>query len=140
MLSIVTRTVTRAIYPFIALFGAYVILHGHLTPGGGFPGGVLVASSIVVMVLAFGASRKEEEAEEKLAETLETDALLAVLGIFLFLVLLAKTLPGIEIFGGAPGTLFSGGIIPLFNIGSGIEVTAALLIIFLSMLLMRYAK
>jgi len=36
----------------IMLFGAYIFLHGHLTPGGGFQGGAVVASGVLLLLLA----------------------------------------------------------------------------------------
>jgi multicomponent Na+:H+ antiporter subunit B len=137
MMSIIVRAVSRALYPFMMLFGLYIVIHGHLTPGGGFPGGVLLISAIILVTLAYGATRLQEEHEIFLEETLESDALIAILGILLFTVLLAKVLPRYEIFTGVPGTLLSGGPIPLLNISASIEVAAALGVIFFTMLLMR---
>ncbi|MCD6181226.1 MAG: Na(+)/H(+) antiporter subunit B [Candidatus Cloacimonetes bacterium] len=37
--------------PIIILFGVYIFMHGHLTPGGGFQGGVVIASGILFMML-----------------------------------------------------------------------------------------
>jgi multicomponent Na+:H+ antiporter subunit B len=44
----------------ILLFGIYVTLFGHLTPGGGFAGGVILASSYILIMLAFGREYAEE--------------------------------------------------------------------------------
>lgn len=38
--------------PLIILFGIYIFTHGHLTPGGGFPGGVVLASGFLLMLMA----------------------------------------------------------------------------------------
>ena len=40
--------------PFALVFGLCIVLHGHLTPGDGFQGGVLVASSVVLLFLGYG--------------------------------------------------------------------------------------
>lgn len=45
-------TGARMLLPLIALLGAYVILNGHLTPGGGFQGGAILASGALLMLLA----------------------------------------------------------------------------------------
>ena len=42
-MSLVVKTVTGWLKAFILLFGIYIVLYGHLTPGGGFAGGVVVA-------------------------------------------------------------------------------------------------
>ena len=52
---LITRAVCRGLAPFIQLFGLYVIMHGHSSPGGGFQGGVILASSIILLVIAEGA-------------------------------------------------------------------------------------
>ena len=40
------------LYPLLVLFGVYIFLHGHLTPGGGFQGGVVIASAMLLLMLA----------------------------------------------------------------------------------------
>lgn len=40
------------LFPILLLFGIYIFLHGHLTPGGGFQGGVVIASGVVLLMLA----------------------------------------------------------------------------------------
>lgn len=44
----------RFLSPYIMLFGLYVIMHGHYSPGGGFQGGALLAASVLLMRLAAG--------------------------------------------------------------------------------------
>ena len=45
--------------PIIVLFGTYVILNGHLSPGGGFSGGAIVGAGLIVYAIAFGFTRLE---------------------------------------------------------------------------------
>ncbi len=53
-------TVTAAVLvPIIVLFGIYVILNGHLGPGGGFAGGSIIGSGLILYVIAFGFGRLE---------------------------------------------------------------------------------
>ncbi len=51
--------VSRALSPFIMLFGCYVIAHGHYSPGGGFQGGAMLAASLLLVRLAAGSSIAE---------------------------------------------------------------------------------
>lgn len=51
--SLIIQTAVRLLVPFIQLFGLYVIVHGHYSPGGGFQGGVILGSSFVILALAF---------------------------------------------------------------------------------------
>ena len=50
--SIVITTMTRLLIPFIQLFGIYVIMHGHTSPGGGFQGGVILGASFILLGIA----------------------------------------------------------------------------------------
>ena len=52
--SIIIKTLCRMLVPFIQLFGLYVIMHGHSSPGGGFQGGVILASSFILFAIAYG--------------------------------------------------------------------------------------
>ena len=46
--SMLLRVTMGAIYPFIIIFGIYVIMNGHITPGGGFQGGAIISSVFIV--------------------------------------------------------------------------------------------
>ncbi len=46
-------------FPIVLLFGVFVALHGHLTPGGGFAGGAIIASGFALIIVCLG--RKSEE-------------------------------------------------------------------------------
>ena len=52
---LIVRMVCRGLAPFIQLFGLYVIMHGHSSPGGGFQGGVILASSFILLAMAEGS-------------------------------------------------------------------------------------
>jgi len=51
--SVVVKTGVPLVMLFTIIVGAYIILHGHLTPGGGFPGGAIIASGFILQFLAF---------------------------------------------------------------------------------------
>ena len=51
--NLIIRTSVRLLVPFIQLFGLYVIVHGHYSPGGGFQGGVVLGASFILLALAF---------------------------------------------------------------------------------------
>lgn len=128
-MSLIVKTITRLIMKFIFLWGLYIVINGHLTPGGGFAGGVIIAGSFVLVLLAFGIEGVRIKVEKWRAAILESAGiflfwLLAITGIFtgasFFLNFISKVNPG------QPMSLFSAGIIPLCNIGIGIEVGAAL--------------
>ncbi len=53
-MTLIVKTVTRITLGFILLYGIYIALNGHIAPGGGFAGGIIVALSLVHIMLAFG--------------------------------------------------------------------------------------
>lgn len=134
-MSKIVRTVTRLITPAILLFGLYVILHGHITPGGGFQGGAVFATSIALLVVALGSKQVEERIREHGLAVVESSG--AVLFIGLAFAGLATTffynfLVGSPLFGNVPpvgpnaGDLWTAGTIPLMNVAVGMKVVAGL--------------
>ncbi len=116
--SLVMSTASRYLFPLILLFGAYIFIHGHLTPGGGFPGGVVIASGFLLMFLAFRKYRVSEGwliVTEGLAGFFYV--LIGLIGLYFLGSFLASFLPP-----GRLHTLLSGGIIPLIYILIGFKV------------------
>lgn len=62
---VIIRTVIRLMVPFIQIFGLYVVFHGGSGPGGGFQGGVIMAASIFLYVMAFGITEGKKRLSEK---------------------------------------------------------------------------
>jgi multicomponent Na+:H+ antiporter subunit B len=54
-MTIIVKKTTQLIAGLVFLYGIYIIIHGHLTPGGGFAGGVVLAGSLILQILAFGS-------------------------------------------------------------------------------------
>ena len=75
---IVLRVVTKALIPFILLFGLYVQTHGDFGPGGGFQAGVIFASAFILYGLVFGISETRRVFPSRLL------LLLAALGVLIF--------------------------------------------------------
>ncbi len=53
-MTLIVKTVTRFTLGFIFIYGIYIAMTGHESPGGGFAGGVIIALSFVHTMLAFG--------------------------------------------------------------------------------------
>lgn len=136
-MSIIVKTVTRIMVGFIFMYGLYIILHGHLTPGGGFAGGCIIAGSFVLIYLAYGRT----EAKEKLQSSL-TSVFESIGGLLFWLIALTGTIWGYFFFNfiekGRPLSIASGGIIPLANIAIGIKVGAALFGIFIALASVKF--
>ena len=137
MTSIVKNT-ARLVSGFIAVFGLYVALTGHLGPGGGFAGGVILAASGVLIVLAFGRRFSAKVITDHAVHIADA----AGAGVFLLVALLgflagaffANFIPT-----GEPHHLKSGGAIPISNLAIFIKVGAGLLGAFMALSAFRLA-
>lgn len=133
-MSVVVRTIARILLPVILVFGGYVILHGHLTPGGGFQGGAVAASAVALLLVAFGAgSVKGFKGPFSVLEDLGGMAfvVLGLLGLgysFFFNALAGSgSLFGAPVpTGPNPGFLNTGGTVPLMNWAVGFKVLGGL--------------
>ena len=136
-MSLIVKTVIKFLAPMVILFGLYMILHGHLTPGGGFPGGVVIASAFILLTLSHGREVAERKMKRSFASLLESAGaliflVLAVLGIFVGRWFFLNFLPQ-----GESLKLLSGGFIPLANIGIGIKVGGGIFAAFLALVIFR---
>jgi multicomponent Na+:H+ antiporter subunit B len=132
-MTIIVKTISSWVKVLIFLFGIYIILFGHLTPGGGFAGGVILASSYVLLMLAFGREFTEKNLSLPVASKLDcvgafAFAVIAILGLvfggsFFINFLYQKYLPGEAL------NLISAGTIPLSNIAIGLKVAASLFLV-----------
>lgn len=53
-MTLIVKTITRLTVGLIFLYGVYIVLHGHIGPGGGFAGGIIIALSFIHVLLAYG--------------------------------------------------------------------------------------
>ena len=53
-MTFIVKTVTGLLIAVIFSFGIYITIYGHLTPGGGFAGGIMLACGLILVTLAFG--------------------------------------------------------------------------------------
>ncbi len=136
-MTLIVKTITRLTVGLILLFGIYIVLHGHITPGGGFAGGVIIALSFIHLMLAFGkelALKKVSEAQASFFESLGailflSIAILGFVGGYFFLNFFLRK--------GEPFRLFSAGIIPLCNIAICFKVGAGLFAVFVALVLLK---
>lgn len=132
-MSMIVKTVTRWLKGPILLFGIYLVLYGHITPGGGFGGGVVIASAFILITLAMGQVAGLQTFSKAIASRLDSVGLL----IFLALGWLGTWWAGgyfFENFISTPEsayfTLISGGTMPMTNLALGIKVASALFLVF----------
>ena len=123
--SLILRTGSHLLFPLILLFGAYVFVHGHLTPGGGFQGGAVIASGFLLMYLAFprqSINKKSFSVVESLGGLIFVG--IGLLGLVFSGYFLTNFLPK-----GIPNTIFSAGIIPIIYIAVGLKIGFELTVI-----------
>ena len=114
------QTASKILFPIIMLFGVYVMVYGHLSPGGGFQGGVIIASAVLLLLVSY----KGFEVPHSVIVALETFAgvsyvLIGLMGLLVLDTFLGNFLPH-DI--SQMGMLLSGGIIPIIYIIVGIKV------------------
>ena len=76
--SLIIEMGVRVMIPFIQLFGLYVIAHGHVSPGGGFQGGVVLGASFILMAIAFDLKTSLR------FFSIRANALMAASGVFIY--------------------------------------------------------
>jgi len=136
-MSVIVKTITRLTVGLIMLYGIYILSHGHVSPGGGFAGGVIIALSFVHLMLAYGKDVALQKLPKGATSFFESMGAIIFLGIallgftggYFFLNFIGK---------GEPFHLFSAGIIPLANIAISLKVGAGLFAIFVALVLLKY--
>lgn len=119
----ILQTGTDFLIPLIFLFGVYIFVHGHLTPGGGFQGGVVIASGVLLMMLS-NVSMKFNHLLLNSIESL-SGGFYVVIGV-LGLVLAGGFLDNRFLSLGKYGELFSAGAIPIIYSLIGLKVGSEL--------------
>ena len=109
-------------FPLLLVVGLYIIFHGHLTPGGGFQGGVILACAFFMPLLARPGSGLDQRA----ASLIEGLAGTAFIVIGLLAMLEDKAFLAPLLGKGELGDLLSAGSLPLLYLAVGLKVGAEL--------------
>src|SRR5688572_721268 len=132
-MTLMVRTIIRSLLPLVMVFGVYIVTYGHLTPGGGFQGGMILVGAVMSFYLAFGYDflRRFRDEDLDLAEHIGAlmYVLVGIVGLIGGMAFLSNVVRG-----GIPASLFSGGIVPILNFVVGFKVTAGTLIVLLILL------
>ncbi|MCK5822016.1 MAG: hypothetical protein KAH17_09015 [Bacteroidales bacterium] len=116
-------TAGKILVPMLILVGVYIFINGHLTPGGGFQGGAVLASAFVLAALTFSGTTVKHRVLE-IVESFSgiSFVLLGILGV-----VLAGGFLDNKIFSlGTFGHLFSAGAIPIIYSLVGLKVGSEL--------------
>ncbi|MCD6524612.1 MAG: Na(+)/H(+) antiporter subunit B [Thermococcus sp.] len=123
-MSLVVRTTTKLIAPFLVTYGVYLTIYGYESPGGGFQAGVLFAVSVILLMTAYGYRRTKKHFPLRTVQLVESASALWVVGIALiglafgafFLNFLRLYIPG--------------GTVMTFNIGVALKVGTSFVLVF----------
>lgn len=143
---LVIRTAGRLLAPFIFIFGFYIVAHGHLTPGGGFQGGAVIATGVALILVCY----YYKDCIDKLTPA-KNFKLVEAAGLILYI---CTALSGLVVgasflfnwmnatgglfghavaYGVNAGDIFTAGVIPVLNFAIGIEVLGALSVVLMYM-------
>ena len=118
----ILRVSTGILLPLIIMFGVYIFIHGHLTPGGGFPGGTIIAAAILLLYL----SNEEFAVKASVSKPLEG----SMGSLYVIIGLIGLAASGAFLFNfmptGVVGALFSAGVVPIVYSVIGLKVGAEL--------------
>ena len=118
----IVRTVCKFVIPVILVFGIYILLNGHLSPGGGFSGGAILASGFIIFAMVWGDDTARRVLPAKVIKVIT----LCALGFYC----LSKAYSFFTganhlhsvISPGIPGRIFSAGLILPLNVAVGMVV------------------
>ncbi|MEZ4452080.1 MAG: Na(+)/H(+) antiporter subunit B [Nannocystaceae bacterium] len=127
---VILRVMTKLFIPFILVFGFYVITHGELGPGGGFQGGVILATAFILYALIYGRKALFRILPSKVLDVLAAVGVLVYSGTgFACLLLGGKFLDYSVLNKASPGDGEALGM-TLVEYGVGITVCTVMIIIF----------
>ncbi len=114
------------IVPLILMFGLYVILNGHISPGGGFSGGAILGAGLILFLSAFGFQTAEKVLNAKTVKIITLVALLVycLAKSYSFFTGANHLESGIPL--GTPGAILSSGLILVLNICVGMVVACTM--------------
>lgn len=119
---LILQSVARLLVPIILLFGMYVVLNGHISPGGGFSGGAIMGAGLILYLNAFGFEKTERFFTYKTYRAITYGALMTYAGLksYSFYTGANGIESGIPL--GVPGAIFSSGFIMPLNLCVGLIV------------------
>lgn len=126
----IVRTLAFFLMPCLLLFGVYVLLNGHLSPGGGFSGGAILGAALILYSMAYGFEKIEKFMNERTIKAISCCSLgFYVVAKSYSFITGANHLPSI-ISQGTPGDILSAGLILPLNVAVGMVVACTMYSIF----------
>lgn len=120
--SAILKGTATALLPLLLLYSVYIILNGHISPGGGFSGGVLLGSAGILADVAFSRNAVCRILTCRRVLHLALAGATAYLLCKLYVFFCGGNHLSARIPLGAPGSLFGAGLLPLLNLCVGLVV------------------
>ncbi len=122
----ILQKIAFVLVPIIMIFGIYVVLNGHLSPGGGFSGGAIIGAGLILYLNAFGFEKTEKFFTEKTYKWVSFSALTfyCLAKSYSFYTGAHHMASGIPL--GTPGAIISSGLILPLNICVGLVVACTM--------------
>ncbi|MCB4790876.1 MAG: hypothetical protein LHV68_03210 [Elusimicrobia bacterium] len=133
-MTLIVKTVARLTTGLILLFAVYSIINEQMRPGGGFPGGIIFALALILLLLSFGKAGVLEKLPEEINRFVE--GAIAIISSALILLAGSYFLFNL-IYPANPHRPFSLGIVPFCNFAIAINVGLGLFTVFSAMVLFK---
>lgn len=123
---LILKNVVSLMIPWIMLFGVYIVLNGHISPGGGFSGGAVMGAGLILYSASYGVDAVSRFFTKKTFRAITSAALLCYAASKAYSFYTgANGLPtGIPL--GIPGAIFSSGLILVLDICVGMVVACTM--------------
>lgn len=140
------RITAAVMAPLVMSFGFYVVIHGHLSPGGGFQGGAVIATAVALLLVAFGRAFVLERLKKDVLAICEATGLLIFVIVGLGGLVFGSSflhnwfanagglLGNPVTLGANAGDLNTAGMIAILNVAIGLEVLGGLSLVLLYMM------
>ena len=122
----ILRTVMTGLFPFVLVFGIYILLNGHLSPGGGFSGGSVLGAGLILLDISLGCETVRKFFSVKVFDAVRVGALCFYCASISWLSICGANGLDNHIGTGTPGHLFSAGLIMPINLAVGCVVACTM--------------
>lgn len=123
---VILQQVARILVPIVFIFSIYVMLNGHLSPGGGFSGGAMMGAGMILYVCAFGFDKTRRFFSERVYTSVKVTALVLYGVMITYYYIMGAN--GLEnhIPLGKPGAILSAGLILPIDLVVGLQVACTM--------------
>ena len=122
----ILKIIVKGLFPFVLVFSIYILINGHLSPGGGFSGGSVLGAGLILLDISLGEGAVEKFFNHTVYTIIKVGALCGYGVIILYLVLCGANGIDSGIGTGTAGHIFSAGVILPINVMVGFVVACTM--------------